>query len=169
MIQDMTAVDSTTVIISYSMRSGAENAAFAMSGVSLGGSVVTVTLYHTNSDPQFMPNPQHTPILSPPSLNLPNYSLGPGFGASLFQAVGSLVGAGTAQPAVALPGTSHQPHNRGGGGGAGASGGSSPQDILSKYTTPWVAPPPQQGDPPQCSICLLDLSDTSSYSTTNLA
>merc|ERR1719317_334495 len=168
------------------MRSGAENAAFAMSGVSLGGSTVAVTLYHTQSDPQFltnpayqglgqyigqdhhvmdpntfkpwgaqtMPYPHQTPILRPPTLNLPNYSLGPGFGASLFQAMGSFVG--SAQPAVTNPGTSHQPHDGGGGGGAGAgSGGSSHQDILAKYTTPWVPPTSQQGDPPQCSICLL--------------
>jgi len=199
-IQDMTAVDPTSVIISYSMRSGAENAAFAMSGVSLGGSTVAVTLYHTQSDPQFltnpayqglgqyigqdhhvmdpntfkpwgaqtMPHPHQTPILRPPTLNLPNYSLGPGFGASLFQAMGSFVG--SAQPAVAQPGTSHQPHDGGGGGGASAgSGGSSHQDILAKYTTPWVPPTSQQGDPPQCSICLLDLSDSSSYSSTTLA
>jgi len=183
-IQDITAVDPTSVVISYSMRSGAENAAFAMSGINLGGSNVNVSLYHPQSDPQFLTNPAYQglgqyigqdhhvmdpstfqpwgtsqtqpPILTPPTLSLPNYNSGPGFGSSLFQAIGSFVS--TSQPAATQTQSS------------GAHGGGQlTEDILSKFTTPWVSPATQPGDPPQCSICLLDLSDNSSYTTTTLA
>merc|ERR1719347_1050551 len=41
------------------MRSGAENAAFAMSGINLGGFNVHVSLYHTQTDPQFLNNPAY--------------------------------------------------------------------------------------------------------------
>jgi len=245
LIQDMTAVDATTVIISYSMRSGAENAAFAMSGVTLGGSTVTVSLYHTHTDPQFLSNPAYqglgqyigqdhhvmnpttfqpwgappqpqSAVIRPPVLNIPNSNT-PGFG-FLNQLLGSVGysygGPAPPQPAVPLPGTSQHMHGgagggRGGGsgfgvavggmiaggiaggatiggaitggggiiaggatgggaitGGGGATGGGGvPKDILATYTTPWVEPAPQPGDPPQCSICLLDLGDSSSYST----
>jgi len=206
LIQDMTAVDATTVIISYSMRSGAENAAFAMSGVSLGGSIVTVNLYHTHSDPQFLSNPAYqglgqyigqdhhvmnpatfTPwgasprpqsaVIRPPVLNMGNSNTA-GFG-FLNQLLGSVSysfgGSVPPQPAVPLPGTSQHMHGGGGGGGGGgsvsggavggAAGDGVPKDILAKYTTPWVEPTPQPDDPPQCSICLLDLGDTSSYSS----
>merc|ERR1719334_1101629 len=89
------------------MRSGAENAAFAMSGINLGGSKVNVSLCHTQSDPQFLTNPAYqglgqyigqdhhvmdpstfrpwgasqtqSPILTPTT---PNYYSGPGIGSS---------------------------------------------------------------------------------------
>eukprot|EP00090_Calanus_glacialis_P027044 TRINITY_DN42554_c0_g1_i1.p1 TRINITY_DN42554_c0_g1~~TRINITY_DN42554_c0_g1_i1.p1 ORF type:complete len:423 (-),score=111.40 TRINITY_DN42554_c0_g1_i1:159-1427(-) len=189
-VQDMTAVEATTVIVSFSMRSGAENSSFALSGATIGGNPVTVTPYFNMSDPQFYSNPvyqrlgqyigqdqhvmdpntfqpwgaasvapmvaqPHQPVIRPPTLTLPNYNLGPGFG-SMFQALGSFVGggAGPSQPVVPPP---VQPT-------PSASNGV-PTDILSQYTTPWAAPPTHLADQPQCSICLSDLSDTSSYDT----
>merc|ERR1719369_469131 len=190
------------------MRSGAENAAFAMSGVNLGGNIVTVSLYHTQSDPQYLSNPVYqglgqyigqdhhvmnpttfqpwgappppqpqSSIMRPPISNLSNSNTA-GFG-FLNQVLGSFsFGAPVPpQPAVPLPGTSQQIHGGvgggGGGGGRGRSGavdGGVPKNILATYTTPWVEPVSQTGDPAQCSICLLDLSDSSSYSTdTSLA
>merc|ERR1719318_2488820 len=45
------------------MRSGAENASFALSGATLGGNPVTVTPYFNMSDPQFFSNPVYLPVL----------------------------------------------------------------------------------------------------------
>merc|ERR1719154_210748 len=39
------------------MRSGAENAAFALNGCTLSGSIIGVDLYFNQSDPQFFSNP----------------------------------------------------------------------------------------------------------------
>jgi len=214
LVQDMTAVDQNTIIVSYSMRSGAENASFALSGAALGGSTISVNLYFNLADPQFFSNPVYqrlgqyigqdhhvmdpntfqpwgaapdaqaaTPmvqgaapmamgsasmaqpqssILRPPTLTLPNYNLGPGFG-SLFHSLGQFVGVGAgvgpAQPVVQQPGPVQPPPTA-----SGAAGGVG-KDILAQYTTPWVSPPSQPGEAEQCSICLADLGDTSTYDT----
>eukprot|EP00092_Neocalanus_flemingeri_P017470 GFUD01018898.1.p1 GENE.GFUD01018898.1~~GFUD01018898.1.p1 ORF type:complete len:454 (+),score=103.49 GFUD01018898.1:200-1363(+) len=185
------------------MRSGAENAAFALNGCTLSGATVTVILYYNLSDPQFFSNPayqslgqhigndhhvmdpnhfqpwgvapvppnmapvlpvaptQSTFSLQPPTLTLPNYNLGSGFGsmfqsflggAQPFQSVQPVVQP-SQQAAVPPPGP-HQPSS------------SQASDTLSQYTVPWVQPatPAGEEDQPQCSICLCDLEDNSSYS-----
>jgi len=181
-IQDMTAVDPTTVIVSYAMRSGAENAAFALNGCTLSGSIIGVALYFNQSDPQFFSNPVYqrlgqfigqdhhvmdpstfqpwgaatatpAPVLQPPTLTLPNYSFAPGFG-NLFQQF--IVGGAPSQPSVPVV---PQPSSSSSA-GAGQTG-----DLLSQHTRPWagLASGGSSDQQTECTICLCDLADNSSY------
>merc|ERR1719186_1928076 len=106
---------------------------------------------------------QSTFSLQPPTLTLPNYNLGPGFG-SLLQSVGlgSYLGGGAqnSQPA-AQPPAHPQPSSS-------TAGNGIPSDLLSQYTVPWSQPgipPGSDHDQPQCAICLCELTDNSSYSS----
>jgi len=58
-VQDMTAVDATTIIVSYGMRSSAEYAAFALNGMAIGGKSVRVEL-HFLHDPTYTSLPQYS-------------------------------------------------------------------------------------------------------------
>jgi len=182
-IQDMTAVDPTSVIVSYSMRSGGENASFALNGCTISGNTIGVALFFNQSDPQFFSNPVYqrlgqyighdhhvmdpstfqpwgaalamaAPVVQPPTLTLPNYSLAPGFG-NLFQ---QFLGGGAQQPPFhpVVP----QPAN------SSSSGTCSPGDLLSQFTTAWTGLQPNGSHADQqteCTICLCDLADNSSY------
>ena len=51
-IQDMTMVEASTMVVSYQQRSAAEQAAFALQGLVVGGRQVGLALYYSGQDPQ---------------------------------------------------------------------------------------------------------------------
>jgi len=170
-VQDMTAVSPTMVIISYAMRSGAENAAFALNGASVCGYSITVKLHFKNSDPQFLSLPEYKKlgqyicndghVMDPntflpwsrsgmsPRNNLIGFS-GPSQVSSLMPDYRS-VDTSSIQPAARI--NNHNNAN---------------EDFLSRNTIPWTKSCSSTST--DCNICLTDLEDNSSYSSsTNLA
>jgi len=149
-VQDISAVGPTTVIVSYAMRSQAENAEFALDNVDIGGNQVTVRKYFPQSDPQFFSNPVYQTLGK--FIGQDQHWMNP----NNFQPWPSGVGGASnnrSNISASAPQTHHQQASLGNASGpsnfgGGASGGG---DVISNNSKPWTGSP---GD--ECAICLCD-------------
>lgn len=171
-IQDVTAVDPTTIIISYQQRTSAQNAVFALNGLILGGSTVAVSLYFNLTDPQFFSNPLyqclgqyigndrhlfnpstfqpwgHNQVLITRAAGVPSLSLPPLPSLNIRNPILPATFTGHSNDQTSNPQL-----------GASSNLKSNPSTPLNgtiqRYTVPWD----QGGRDAQCSICLGDLSE----------
>jgi len=175
-VQDMTAVDPTTVIVSYGIRSAADQAQFALDGCTVSGSVVRVMKHFpqtsghqytacpaylrlgqyigrdshlmnpTNFIPWGGPAPAPTPAAARPGYSGGN--LQPGLLGAVAGAVGGFVSSLIPGPA---PSTA-QPATQTG-----------PEETLRQFAVPW-----RGSSTEDCSICLGGLSEEqSSYNSSS--
>jgi len=174
-IQDITAVDPTSVIVSYLMRNGAEQAAFALDGSSLAGNIVKVSLYFTHQNPQNYSNPvyqnlgqyigQDHILFQPNSFQAfprnsssqhasPTHPNGPGFSmfSNLLGGVGNLLVGSSSSQVVQQLGAGVQSQGQASGSSTPSAGG-----TLARWTVPWDRQGADPGD--QCPICLSELSE----------
>jgi len=146
-VQDITAVDANTVIVSYAMRSQTDQAIFALNQINIGGNVVLLQKYDPRQDPQFYSNPAYQRLGQ--YIGKDYHVMNPNH----FQPWSGTNGHSNMSSSLGATGLNFQS----GASSNGVGTNNLVEDLIRDNTVPWNG----KGEDKECTICLSDQDSTS--------